>query len=290
MRRCACDLAAHAYPLSRNLAAWGAQPRQSPLRRRFVCPWAVGFHRIPGIVRRFHSGRRPRHVRPWPRHHESLRSDRRSPRRCRLHDWPRAHRYDHTTMKTIGTKHAPTAVKCRNRALGFGNLASRRPFSRPRRVTSVPSPLAPQQPAPARAKRVIFLFMHGGPSQVDATFDYKPLLARRRRPAAAIRQATRRLQPKTGNLLQVAFRVRPAWSKRAVGGEGVPRTLPAVWTTCASFVPCMAPTPGTAVPSARTAYPAATPSFVPAMGLVDHLWTRHRKSEPAAASSPSAPP
>lgn len=32
-------------------------------------------------------------------------------------------------------------------------------------------------PRPARAKRVIFLFMHGGPSQVD-TFDYKPLLAR----------------------------------------------------------------------------------------------------------------
>ncbi len=30
---------------------------------------------------------------------------------------------------------------------------------------------------PARAKRVILLFMHGGPSQVD-TFDYKPLLQR----------------------------------------------------------------------------------------------------------------
>ncbi len=30
---------------------------------------------------------------------------------------------------------------------------------------------------PVRAKRVIFLFMHGGPSQVD-TFDYKPLLER----------------------------------------------------------------------------------------------------------------
>lgn len=30
---------------------------------------------------------------------------------------------------------------------------------------------------PARAKRVIFLFMHGGPSQVD-TFDWKPLLVR----------------------------------------------------------------------------------------------------------------
>src|SRR3954453_2000247 len=37
-------------------------------------------------------------------------------------------------------------------------------------------PLAPRAPHfPARAKRVIFLFMHGGPSQVD-TFDYKPRL------------------------------------------------------------------------------------------------------------------
>ena len=40
------------------------------------------------------------------------------------------------------------------------------------------NPLAPNTPhIPARAKRVIFLFMHGGPSQVD-TFDYKPLLQR----------------------------------------------------------------------------------------------------------------
>src|SRR4051812_6889912 len=38
--------------------------------------------------------------------------------------------------------------------------------------------LAPRPPRfPARAKRVIFLFMHGGPSAVD-TFDYKPLLLR----------------------------------------------------------------------------------------------------------------
>ena len=39
-------------------------------------------------------------------------------------------------------------------------------------------PLATKQPHfTPRAKRVIFLFMHGGPSQVD-TFDYKPLLQR----------------------------------------------------------------------------------------------------------------
>lgn len=41
-----------------------------------------------------------------------------------------------------------------------------------------PNPLAPKPPHfAAKAKRVIFLFMHGGPSQVD-TFDYKPLLTR----------------------------------------------------------------------------------------------------------------
>ncbi len=40
------------------------------------------------------------------------------------------------------------------------------------------NPLAPRPPHfPPRAKNVIFLFMYGGPSQVD-TFDYKPLLAK----------------------------------------------------------------------------------------------------------------
>ena len=40
------------------------------------------------------------------------------------------------------------------------------------------APLAPRQPHfPAKAKRVIHLFMNGGPSHVD-TFDPKPALAR----------------------------------------------------------------------------------------------------------------
>src|SRR5215510_9941846 len=40
------------------------------------------------------------------------------------------------------------------------------------------NPLALRNPHfTPRAKRVIFLFMHGGPSHVD-TFDYKPLLER----------------------------------------------------------------------------------------------------------------
>lgn len=43
---------------------------------------------------------------------------------------------------------------------------------------ALPSPLAPQPPHfAARAKRVIFLFMEGGPSHID-TFDWKPELAR----------------------------------------------------------------------------------------------------------------
>src|SRR6516225_904793 len=40
------------------------------------------------------------------------------------------------------------------------------------------NPLAAKPPhLPARARRVIFMFMHGGPSQVD-TFDYKPTLVK----------------------------------------------------------------------------------------------------------------
>ncbi|MFO0006569.1 MAG: DUF1501 domain-containing protein, partial [bacterium] len=40
-----------------------------------------------------------------------------------------------------------------------------------------PAPNAYLPPAAAKAKSVIFLFMYGGPSQID-TFDYKPLLER----------------------------------------------------------------------------------------------------------------
>ena len=65
---------------------------------------------------------------------------------------------------------------------GFGHLAllgllgSEGAKAAPRLAAE--GPLAVKPPHfPARAKRVIFLFMHGGPSQVD-TFDYKPLLVR----------------------------------------------------------------------------------------------------------------
>ncbi|HAD59935.1 MAG TPA: DUF1501 domain-containing protein, partial [Planctomycetaceae bacterium] len=56
--------------------------------------------------------------------------------------------------------------------LGFGGLAFQSLLAQ--EASSVQGPLAAQQPHfAARAKRVIFLFMHGGPSHVD-TFDPKP--------------------------------------------------------------------------------------------------------------------
>lgn len=61
-----------------------------------------------------------------------------------------------------------------NSAVGFGSLALADLLARESVAgTSMSSGLH----FPMRAKRVIFLFMHGGPSHVD-TFDYKPLLAR----------------------------------------------------------------------------------------------------------------
>lgn len=60
---------------------------------------------------------------------------------------------------------------------GFGSLAFAGLFGKQAQAaTESDNPLSPKQPhfAP-RAKRVIFMFMQGGPSHVD-TFDYKPAL------------------------------------------------------------------------------------------------------------------
>ena len=63
-------------------------------------------------------------------------------------------------------------------ACGFGYLAFAGLCAAARGSAAQPGPLAPKAPHhPPRAKRVIFLFMHGGPSQID-TFDYKPRLNR----------------------------------------------------------------------------------------------------------------
>src|SRR5947208_9267659 len=65
-------------------------------------------------------------------------------------------------------------------ALGLGPLALASLFSDGKIFgndqTSFANPLAPKRPhLPARAKSVIYLFMAGGPSQLEL-FDYKPKL------------------------------------------------------------------------------------------------------------------
>lgn len=63
----------------------------------------------------------------------------------------------------------------RSSACGFGYLAFAGMSAQAAETTSSFAVPAPLPLFPARAKRVIFLFMHGGPSHVDL-FDYKPQL------------------------------------------------------------------------------------------------------------------
>jgi len=84
-------------------------------------------------------------------------------------------------------------------ALGLaGVLADAARADAPRRSAGG-NPLSPLSPHfPARAKRVIFLFMNGGPSHVD-TFDPKPALARHHggdAPAALVKKTGRKNGPK----------------------------------------------------------------------------------------------
>ena len=76
-----------------------------------------------------------------------------------------------------------------------------------RAVEPTPAPLALKSPHfQPRAKRVIFLFMHGGPSQVD-TFDYKPLLERDHGKPLPFNKP-RVFSSATGNLLKSPWKFR----------------------------------------------------------------------------------
>src|SRR5579872_5766133 len=81
--------------------------------------------------------------------------------------------------------------------LGFANLMQ----------GSLPTaPLAPKAPHfPAKAKRVIFLFLNGGPSQVDS-FDPKPMLAKYS--SQPMPSGNLKTERKTGNLLPSPFQFR----------------------------------------------------------------------------------
>ena len=105
------------------------------------------------------------------------------------------------------------------------------------------NPLAPKAPHfAAKAKRVIFLFMHGGPSQVD-TFDYKPLLERDHGKPLPFPKP-RVFSAPTGNLLKSPWK----FQQYGQSGAWVSELFPHV----AKGAPCWNSTP------------AATPSSAPA--------------------------
>lgn len=98
----------------------------------------------------------------------------------------------------------------RQSAVGFGYLALSALLAEEAAAgkTPSPNPLAPKPPHfPARAKRVIFLFMKGGPSHVD-TFDFKPLLQRDHGKPLPFAKPRVQFAP-TGNLLKSPWKFRP---------------------------------------------------------------------------------
>ena len=88
-------------------------------------------------------------------------------------------------------------------ALALAGPPGRGVAGRPRLIPAIRSRPG-RRHFPARAKRVIFLFMHGGPSQVD-TFDYKPLLERDHGKPLPFAKP-RVVSGKTGNLLRSPFK------------------------------------------------------------------------------------
>ncbi len=96
-------------------------------------------------------------------------------------------------------------------SIGFGGLALASLLQD--ETAASQKPLAARPPHfTARANRVIFLFMHGGPSQVD-TFDYKPLLNRDDGKPLPF-DKPRVVSSQTGNLL------RSPWKFRQYGQSG----------------------------------------------------------------------
>src|SRR5690242_541546 len=102
----------------------------------------------------------------------------------------------------------------RNSAVGFGSLALASLLADESRAESSANPLAAKPPHfRPRAKRIIFVFMKGGPSHVD-TFDPKPLLTRD--DGKPLPFAKPRVQfASTGNLLA------SPWSFRQHGESGI---------------------------------------------------------------------
>lgn len=102
----------------------------------------------------------------------------------------------------------------RQTCCGFGMLGLTGQLSK-LSATEPTNPLTPRPPHfRARAKRVIFLFMHGGPSSID-TFDYKPALAKCDGKPLPFKRPLTFAEGKVGGLMK------SPWEFRSYGQSGI---------------------------------------------------------------------
>jgi hypothetical protein len=123
-------------------------------------------------------------------------------------------------QKLFHMNEKPTSRRGMLRAAGcgFGYLALSAIMAEEARAAAIvsSSPMAPKPPQfPARAKRVIFLFMHGGPSSVD-TFDPKERLTRDNGKPCPIKLPLVFAKGKLGPLMK------SPWEFKQYGQSGIP--------------------------------------------------------------------
>ena len=115
-------------------------------------------------------------------------------------------------------KNQPSSISrralLRQSACGFGLLGLSALLQADEAATPL-NPLAPKATHfPARAKRVIFLFMHGGPSHID-TFDPKPRLAQDNGKPLHLKRSLTFDETKVGGLMK------SPWEFRHYGQSGI---------------------------------------------------------------------
>ena len=115
------------------------------------------------------------------------------------------------TSKLLSRRHLLRHSYCGFGLMGLAGLLAERGFA-----AEPADPMAPKKPhfAP-RAKRVIFMFMHGGPSHLD-TFDPKPLLTRDHGKPLPFKRPLTFAEGDTGSLLK------SPWQFRQYGESGIP--------------------------------------------------------------------
>src|SRR6266566_9126008 len=118
-----------------------------------------------------------------------------------------------TELMTINSRLLPRRALLRQSATGFGLLGLRALMA----AESAPAnPLAPKAPhfAP-KAKRIIFLLMHGGPSSID-TFDPKPRLEQDHGKPIPFKRGLTFRETSVGGLMK------PLWPFQQYGQSGIP--------------------------------------------------------------------